>query len=173
MPLLYESTEILFKKDVISAELAILKYQIKHAFDKYQEALAEAAKIGEEKGIQMTVESLKPVHFGWTEYKMPVGDTYISLKDSVRFYPEGIFSTDSNFASLKWYEGARTEYLYDWFTKFVYYKEEKSATMFPQTVFKGSFTFSVEVEEPAADVDAWIIGYVVLPATMKEQSIRR
>jgi len=159
MPLLYEDTQVIFDQ--------------KQTFATYQDAVEEARKIGEEKGIQMTVEALAPVHFGWTKYKLPVGDTFINLKENVRVYPTGIFSNDPNFVAVKWYEGAMVTYLYDWLTKFVYYKEEKEATMFPQPIFKTSFTFTVETEEPATEVDAWITGYVVLPATMKKQSIRR
>jgi hypothetical protein len=159
MPILYEGTEIIFASQ--------------QAFDRYQDAVAEAKRIGEEKGIQMTVVALAPVHFGWTKYRLPVGDTFINLKENVVFYPVGIFSNDPNFVALGWWEGAKTEYLYDWLTKFVYYTEEKEATMTPQPVFKTAFTFTVETEEPATDVDAWIIGYVVLPTTMKGMSIKR
>ncbi len=166
MPILYES---LF--DEIDRHL--LSFLQRLAFGRYQDALAEAARIEKETGIPMTVESLKPVHFGWTEYKLPVGDTSIRLRTNSRFYPVGIFSTDQDFAALKWYRGAKVEYLYDWFTKFVALKEEKTATMTPQPVFKASFTFTVVSEVVKPKVDAWILGYVVLPETMREMPIKR
>jgi len=166
MPILYES---LFDY----ADLHVMSLARLMSPGGYSDALAEAEKIEKEKGIPMTVEALKPVHFKFTEYKLPVGDTFISLKENVRFYPVGIFSTDEDFAALKWYEGAKVEYLYDWFTKFVAVTKEKSATMTPQPVFKTSFTFTVVSETPKAKVDAWIIGYVVLPETMREMPVCR
>jgi len=155
MPILFEETESVFQKD------------------PYQAALAEAKRIAEEKGIEMTVESLEPVHLGLSSYKLPVGDTYVALRDNVQVYPYGIFSIDPNFTALGWWNGAKTEYIVDWLTKFVYYTQEKSATMPIQPVFKSDFTFTVETETPAPTVDAWISAYVVLPATSKGQSIRR
>lgn len=121
----------------------------------------------------MTVEALKPVHFGWTEYKLPVGASYKTLKENVRFYPVGIFSVDQNFTTLKWWRGARVEYLFDWPVYYVPLKEEKQATMMPQPIFKTSFTFEVVSTGAAAKVDAWILGYVVLPQTMREMKVTR
>jgi len=171
MPLLYESTEILFDRKFFE----IYSFARRYAPATYEDAVAEAKRIAETKGIRMVVEGFKPVHLGWTEYKLPVGETFVALKENVAFYPVGIFSNDPDFDSVKWWEGAKTEYLYDWFTKFVYQKEEKQAVMFPQPVFKGgeSFTFEVTSEVPKAKVDAWISAYVVLPATMKETKITR
>jgi len=145
----------------------------RHAFDRYQEALAEAKKIEEETGVPMIVEAFKPVHFGWSTYKLPVGSTFISLKDKVRFYPVGIFSTDKNFTTLKWWEGAKTNYIADWPVYYVPDLLEKQATMTPQPIFKTSFTFEVVSTGAAPDVDAWIIGWVVLPRTMREMKVTR
>jgi len=166
MPLLYETI-------LEEANKEILSFVKRHAFDRYQDALAEAAKIEKETGIPMTVEGFKPIHFGWTEYKLPVGTTFIMLKDKVRFYPVGIFSTDKNFTTIKWWEGAKTEYLFDWLTFFVPDKKEKSATMTPQPIFKTSFAFEVISDVAKAKVDAWILAYVVLPSTMREMKVIR
>jgi len=153
----------------------MFSFALKYAPDVYQDAVAEAKRIAEAKGIEMTVEGFKPVHLGWTEFKLPVGETYVALKENVAFYPVGVFSNDADFDSVKWWSGAKTEYLYDWFTKWIFYKEEKQGIMTPQPVFKSgeSFTFEVHSEVPKAKVDAWILGYVVLPTTMKEQKITR
>lgn len=166
MPILYES---LFDE----IDFHILSFLRRHALGRYQDALAEAARIEKETGIPMTVESLKPVHFGWTQYKLPVGSTFISLKDNVRFYPVGVFSTDTDFTTLKWWRGARVEYLFDWPVYWVAEKKEKQATMTPQPVFKTSFTFEVVSATPKAKVDAWILGYVVLPETLREMKVTR
>jgi len=170
-PLLYESTDLIF--DQIALQL--YSFARKYAPGPYEDAVAEAKRISEAKGIHMTVEGFKPVHLGWTEYKMPVGETYVALKENVAFYPVGIFSTDPDFASMSWWLGAKTEYLYDWFTKPVAATLEKQMVMFPQPVFKSgeSFTFGVNSEVAKPKVDAWIIGYVVLPTTMKEMKITR
>ena len=166
-PLLYES----LLEDVDFRILGFLKRQ---RLGIYQDALAEAARIEKETGVPMTVESFKPSHFGWTEYKLPVGATFKSLKDKVRFYPVGIFSTDENFEALKWWRGNKVEYLFDWPVFWVPLKKEKQAVMTPQPVFKTSFTFEV-VAAPgaAAKVEAWIIAYIVLPETMREMKVTR
>ena len=168
-PLLYESTDLIFD----SKYLRFYSFARRHAFGAYEDAVAEAARIAEEKGIRMVVEGLKPVHLGWAAYRLPVGDTIVSLKESVRVYPVGIFGNDPDFSSIKWYEGAKLTYLFDWFTLPVYRKEEKQQAMFPQPVFKTSFAFTVTSEVEKTYVDAWILGYVVLPATMKETRITR
>jgi len=165
-PLLYES---IFDE----ADREIFNYLTRHAFGRYEDALAEAARIEKEKNIPMTVEAFKPIHFGWGEYKLPVGTTFIMLQDNVRFYPVGIFSTDKDFTTIKWWEGAKVNYLFDWITFFVPDTKEKSATMTPQPTFKTSFSFEVVSTVAKAKVDAWILGYVVLPETMREMKVTR
>ncbi len=165
-PILYES----LLEDVDFHILSFLKRQ---RLGRYQDAVAEAARIEKETGVPMTVESFKPSHFGWTEYKLPVGSTFKSLKDKVVFYPVGIFSTDENFEALKWWRGNKVEYLFDWPVFWVPRKKEKQAVMTPQPVFKTSFTFEVVAPGAAAKVEAWIIGYIVLPETMREMKVTR
>lgn len=139
----------------------------------YADAVAEAARIEKETGIPMTVEALKPVHFGWSTYKLPVGDTLISLRSNVRFYPVGIFSTDEDFTELGWWRGAKVEYVATWPVYYVPLTKEKSATMTPQPKFAESFTMSVTSKTAKAKVDAWIIGYVVLPSTARETKVTK
>lgn len=166
MPILYESTEMLFRKpESLREEINALMQSLGASED----AWAEAKIIEEEKRIPMTVESLKPIHFGWSNYTLPDGDTVRTLKGNTAFYPIGIYSTDANFTTLKWYRGAKTQYLFDWLTAFIYLREEKNQACYPQPVFKGNETFTFTVEHGPAS--AWIIAYVVLPETMLEQSI--
>lgn len=177
MPILYESTELLFNRDLRRLRYENIAYMLNHAYGAYENAQAEANRIEEASRIPMTVESLKPVHFGWSQYGViPVGDFICTLKENTAFYPVGVYSDDANFAVVKWYRGAKTRYLYDWMTKFVHLLEEKSQTMTPQPVFKGSqtFTFTIVSDDPGRiQLHAWIIAYVVLPETMLEQSICR
>jgi len=143
------------------------------AYGRYEDALAEAAKIEKETGIPMTVEALKPVHFGWTQYKLPVGSTLLRLRENVRFYPVGIFSTDEDFTELEWWKGAKVEYIATWPTYYVPLTKEKSCKMTPQPRFAESFTMVVKSKTAKPKVDAWIIGYVVLPETMRETKVTR
>ena len=171
MPLLYEDTDLIFKGEEEAFFQHLYSFARKFAPGRYEDAVAEAARIAKEKGIRMTVEGLKPVHFGWTQYRLPTGDTYIHLKENVRVYLVGLFSNDPDLDVIKFYEGAKITYLYDWFAKFVYQTKEKQAIMTPQPVFKNAFTFTVHTEVPKASADAWFLGYVVLPETMKEMKI--
>ncbi len=171
-PILYESTDLLFKPlTPQNLQNQLNAFMLSKAFGSYAEAEAEANRIEAEARIPMTVESLKPVHFGWGQYGvMPRGDFMCSLKKNTAFYPVGVWSVDPNFDAIKWYRGAKTEYLCDWMTAFVHLLEEKQQVMFPQPTFKGMETFTMTIVAPAA-VQAWLIAYVVLPETMLEQSI--
>ncbi len=175
MSLLYES---LFEDPCKCANMQfkgrrMFEFMRRFSPDRYQDALAEAKRIEEAEGIPMIVEGLKPAHFGWTDYVLPVGIHSMSLKDNVRFYPVGIFSTDTDFTTLKWWRGAMIGYIADWPVFYVPQTREKQATMTPQPVFKTSFTFEVVSTGADPKVDAWILGYIVLPKTMREMKVTR
>ena len=158
---------------------------------RYVEARGEAAKIAATKGIRMTLETFKPVHFGtlWAAagYKLPIGDALKTLLSNVAFFPYGVLNIAEEsgaavFDYMKWYEGNKTDYIGDWFVLPVYYYQEQ------QGVYKGNlahynfrgdetFTFSVHhvtqgfTASPETEVDAWLLAFVVLPATLKESSV--
>ncbi len=179
MPILYESTDIIFRAPTVLApqNLQTLNnmYMLKHSLATYQDALAEAQRIEAAERIPMTVESLKPVHLGWPRYGViPVGDCMTTLRNNTAFMPVGVWSIDEDFSAVKWYSGAKTRYLFDWLTAFVYMREEKQQVMMPQPVFKGAETFTMTIvsSDPGrVNLHAWIIAYVVLPETMVEQPI--
>lgn len=167
MAILYED----FAGEVRSHRL-LAEWTLKgKALGRYEDTLAEAASIEKKTGVKMTVEAFKPIHFGWSSYLLPVGSHIINLKDKCRFYPVGVWSNDPDFVSIDWWEGAKISFLYSWLTKFVYYKEEKEASMWPQPVFRGTFTFTVNSEAAKPSVDAWIVAWVVLPEAMREMPI--
>lgn len=151
---------------------------------RYADAVTEATKIASSKGIRMAVEQFKPVHFGtaWVTrgYKLPTGDTTKTLLTNVAIFPYGILNLDSTFDYMKWYLGAKTDYIGDWFVLPVYYYQEK------QGAYKGNldhynlrgdegFTFTVHSttfgSSPDHEVDAWLLAFVALPATKKESLI--
>ena len=146
---------------------------------RYAECRGEAAKIAATKGIRMTVEPFKPVHFGWTAYRLPIGDTQKTLLSNVAFFPYGVLNVDSDFDYMKWYEGAKTDFIGDWFTLPVYYYQEQQGAYKGNLAhynFRGdeTFTFSVHhatqgfVASPDTEVNAWLLAFVALPATLKE-----
>ena len=151
---------------------------------RYADAVAEASKIAAAKGIRMAVEQFKPVHFGsdWVTrgYKLPTGDTTKTLKSNVAFFPYGIMNWDTTFDYMKWYEGAKTDYIGDWFVLPVAYFEEKQGAYkgnLDHYNFRGDETFTFTVHSttygtsPDHEVNAWILAFVVLPSTLKETRI--
>lgn len=151
---------------------------------RYSDARSEAAKIAATKGIRMAVEPFKPVHFGaaWVArgYRLPVGDTQKTLLSNCAWFPWGILNLDTNFDYMKWYEGAKTEFIGDWFTLPVNYYEERQGAYkgnLDHYNFRGDETFTFTVHSVAAgtspgyEVNAWILAFVALPATLKESLI--
>lgn len=148
--------------------------------ERYAAARAEAAKIGENREIQMRLEHLKPVHFNWTNYKLPTGDTLITLEANCAIFPYGILSNDASFDYMKWFEGNKTIYIGDWFVKPLYFFEEKQGAYkgnLKHYEFRGGETFDFYVHSTTtptpSEVDAWLLAFVVLPRTMAETKIIR
>jgi hypothetical protein len=146
--------------------------------ERYAAARAEADAIGTQKRIYMRVEFLKPVHLNLSDYKLPTGDTTITLEDNCAFFPYGILTWDMSFDYMKWWEGKKTVYIGDWFTLPVYYYEEK------QGAYKGNlkhyefragetFTFNVSstTSPTPSTVNAWLLAFAVLPRTKAEEKI--
>jgi len=151
---------------------------------RYADARAEAAKIAATKGIRMAVEPFKPVHFGpaWLVrgYRLPTGDTQKTLLTNCAWFPYGILNLDTDFDYIKWYEGAKTEYIGDWFTLPLAYLLEKQGAYkgnLDHYNFRGDETFTFTVHSvtygtsPDHEVNAWILAFVALPATLKESLI--
>ena len=149
---------------------------------RYSETMAEATRIANARGIRMAVEPFKPVHFGWTAYKLPIGDTQKTLLSNVAFFPYGVLNLDENFDYMKWYEGAKTDYIGDWFTLPVRYYEERQGAYKGNLAhynFRGDETFTMTIHHatqgvtpsPEDEVNAWLLAFVALPATLKESLI--
>jgi len=151
---------------------------------RYEDTRAEAAKIAAAKGIRMAVEFFKPVHFGpaWVArgYVLPTGDTQKTLLSNVALFPYGILNLDEHFDYMKWYEGAKTDYIGDWFTLPVRYYEERQGAYkgnVDHYNFRGDETFTFTVHhvtygsESGYTVDAWLLAFVALPATLKESLV--
>jgi len=162
---------LLFESVYARKSQSLLSLARRLAPARYEDAVAEAQKIEKRTGVRMTVEALKPVHFGFSDYTLPVGDTVISLKNNVVFYPVGLFSTDLDFSDLVWYSGAKIQYIGTWPAYLVPLTKERSMDMRPQPIFRTTFTFRVNSKVVKSRVDAWIIGYVVLPRTLIESKI--
>ena len=155
----------------------VLLYDIIHgkSFAAYMAAAEEAARIQRSEGISMIVEALKPVHLGLGGYKLPVGSRTYSLKDHTSYFADGVYSIDADWETVKWWKGARTEYLVDWFVLPVAVMEDHVAMMYPEMAFRAGETFTYEVVTSVvkAEVDGWISGFASLPSTGVEQPIYR
>ena len=152
--------------------------------ERYNAARGEAASLAAKKSIEMRVEFFKPVHFGWTiapvlgRYMLPTGTTTVTLKENTAFFPAGLLNLDSCFDYMKWWEGAGTKYLSDWFTLPVfYYRDHQGAYKgnLKGYEFRGAETFRFQVHCTSSPdpgiVNAWIYAFIVLPATMSETTI--
>lgn len=153
----------------------------------YQAARAEASAIGAGKRIHMRIEFLKPKHFEdaagsgtYASYNLFGGKTLITLEDNCAFFPYGILSNDQYFDYIKWYEGNEVVYIGDWFTYPIYRFEEKQGAYKGNRShyeFRAGETFAFVVHSSLsgtpypAEVNAWILAFVVLPRTKAESTI--
>jgi len=151
---------------------------------RYQDAVAEAAKIASGKSIRMAVEQFKPVHFGtaWVTrgYKLPTGDTQKTLLSNCAFFPYGMLNLDETFDYMEWYLGAKTDYIGDWFVLPVNYFQERQGAWkgnLDHYNFRGDETFTFVVHSttygtsPDHEVNAWLYAFVALPSTLKKTMI--
>ena len=160
---------------------------------RYAEAMGEAAKIANSKGIRMTVEPFKPVHFGANYlargYALPIGKSGpISLLTNVAFFPYGILNIaededgNADFDYMKWYEGNETDFIGDWFVLPIYYYREQQGVYKGNLAhynFRGDETFVFKVHSvdqgftasPETELAGWILAFVALPATLKESRV--
>lgn len=152
-------------------EIGKLQHLMKLAPDLYDAAVAEATRIQQSIGIPMVVESLKPVHFGWSSYSLPVGTTSRTLRSNTAMFAMGLFSTDTTFETMKWWKGM--SYVADWPAILVSATLEKEMMMTPSIIIKGgeSFRFTVVKVGAGATVSAFLLGYAVLPETSMETPI--
>ena len=152
--------------------------------ERYNAARAEASRVAARQGISMKVEFFKPVHFNWLgapvlgRYRLPTGVTQKTLESNAAFFPVGLINNDSCFDYIKWWEGAQTRYIGDWWvTPIFYFQEHQGAYKgnVKRYEFRAGETFSFEVHcttspEPTT-VDAWLVAYCVLPTTQSETQI--
>ena len=156
--------------------------------ERYNAARAEAARIGAKEQIHMRIEFFKPQHFqdtpstgDYTSYTLPTGDTEITLQSNCAFFPYGIMSWDAYFDYIKWYLGAKVDYIGDWFVLPVYRFEERQGAYkgnLKHYEFRAGETFTYTVHSLAkpgtpspTEVDAWILAFMVLPRTKAESVV--
>jgi hypothetical protein len=143
----------------------------------YADARAEAAAVAAAKKIEMKIEFLKPVHLNLTEYQIPgSADKEYTLKSNVGIFPFGIMNNDPTFDYMKWWKGAKTQYIGDWFTRPIYFFEEREgayAGKLDAYYFRGdqTFTFNAHSTTGSTKLDAWILAFAVMPVTLEETKI--
>jgi len=143
----------------------------------YARAKTEALRIKATKGIATKIEFLKPVHLNRTLYNLPgSADTEYTLKTNVAIFPFGILNEDPTFDSMKWYEGAKTRYIGDWFVRPVYLFEEKEgvyAGNLEAYEFRGDETFTINCHSTTSSttLQAWLLAWAVMPTTLEEVKI--
>lgn len=147
----------------------------------YAMAKAEAARIFNANRINTKIELLKPVHLNRTLYNLPgTTATDFTLKSNVGIFPWGVLNSDPLFTALKWWEGAGTKYIGDWFVRPVYFFEEKEgayAGNLEAYTFRGDESFRVQgVSHTGSTValfEAWLLAFAVMPVTLEEVRLDR
>lgn len=143
----------------------------------YADARAEAARVAATKRIAMKVEFLKPVHLNRTLYDLPgTVDTQYTLKTNVGIFPFGIINEDPTFDYMKWWKGAKTEYIGDWFVRPIYLFEEKEgvyAGNLDKYQFRGDETFTINCHSTTGSTTilGWLLAFAVMPTTLEEVKI--
>lgn len=143
-------------------------------FKAYAMAKAEAVRIAKNKGISTKIEFLKPVHLDRSNYNLAgSADTEFTLKSNVAVFPFGLLNEDPTFDYMKWWEGAKTRYIGDWFTRPVYLFEEKEgvyAGNLNAYAFRGDETFTINCHSTSSSVliEAWLLAWAVMPVTLEE-----
>lgn len=143
----------------------------------YASARAEAARIAAAKRIPMKVEFLKPVHLDRTLYNLPgSADTKYTLKSNVAIFSFGIINEDPTFDYMKWWQGAKTKYIGDWFVRPIYLFEEKEgvyAGNLRAYEVRGDETFTIHCHSTtnSTTIQAWLLAFAVMPTTLEEVKI--
>jgi len=143
----------------------------------YIAARQEAARIATTKRIAMKIEFLKPAHLSRSLYNLPgTADTLYTLKSNVAIFPFGVINEDPTFDYIKWYSGNKTKYIADWFVRPIYLFEEKEgvyAGNLDQYVFRGdeSFTINCHSTTSSTTIQAWILGFAVMPVTLEDVTL--
>lgn len=143
----------------------------------YAMAKEEALRIFRNKNIQTKIELLKPVHLNRTLYNLPGStNTDYTLKSNVAIFPWGIFNLDPTWTALKWYEGAGTKYIGDWFVQPVYFFDEKEgayAGNLDAYAFRGDETFRINAvsKTTSTTIEGWLLAFAVMPTTLEETKI--
>jgi len=143
----------------------------------YARARAEAVRIATTKRIAMKIEFLKPVHLDLTDYKVPgSADKQYTLKSNCAIFPYGVLNYDPTWDYIKWWKGAKTNYIGDWFVKPVYFFEERQGAYAGKREdyeFRGNetFTFNAHSTTSSTELNGWILAFAVMPVTLEEVKI--
>lgn len=143
----------------------------------YARAKQEAQRILASKRIETKIELLKPVHLNRSLYNLPGStNTDYTLKSNVALFPWGVLNTDPTWTALKWYEGAGTKYIADWFVRPVYFFEEKEgayAGNLDAYAFRGDESFRINCVSTTSSVliEGWLLAFAVMPVTLEEVKI--
>jgi hypothetical protein len=150
--------------------------------EAYAMAKAEAMRIFSQRGIQTKIELLRPVHLGYsttgaTIFTLPgSANSDYTLKSNTALFPWGVINQDPTWFSLKWYEGAGTKYIGDWYTRPVYFFEEMQGAYGGQLepyAFRGdqSFRFYALSNTGSTTIQGWLLAFAVMPTTLEEVKI--
>lgn len=171
--------------------ISTISYDYPPILDRsYAMAKAEALRIYNLRGIQTVIELLRPIHFNITGTGGSTGATNLTvpwvmpgsaaftktLKSNVAFFPWGVINNDPTWWSMKWYQGAQTTYIGDWYVRPVYFFEEQQGAWGGQLEpynFRGdqTFTFYNLSATGSAVIQGWLLAFAVLPVTTDETPI--
>jgi hypothetical protein len=150
--------------------------------EAYAMAKKEALMIFNTRGIQTKIELLRPIHLGYsttgaTIFTLPgTQNADYTLKSNTAIFPWGAMNQDPTWFAMKWYEGAGTKYIGDWYVRPVYFFEEQQGAYGGQLepyAFRGDQSFRFYNLSNAANstIYGWLLAFAVMPTTLEEVKI--
>lgn len=142
----------------------------------YKNALLYAKAVSDTQGLKMIVERLAPIHLGLTAYALEynAGDKKeYTLLTNCGVFMAGAYNASANLISTKMYRGK--DYLGEWVLRDIYKFQEQQgvyAGNLEQYQWRSNEVIGIDTNQSGvADEDCWLIGFTVMPESLRDAKI--